>query len=160
MRRRAGALALPVLLVFAWLLGPCALAQNTTVELTIVGGPGVNPNSQGRASPVVVRIFDLTSTAAFDGADYQNLFEHPGDALKHDIASQEELVVRAGEINQRNHSLPPAVVAIGIAAAFRNLEQATWRVSIPVKVGRLNFLLIDLDQDKIRVEALDSEPAR
>jgi type VI secretion system protein VasD len=160
MTRRAGAVALPWLLLIAWLSGTSAFAQSTAVELTIVGGPGANPNAQGRASPVVVRIFDLTSTSSFDAADFQSLFEHPTDALKHDIASQEELVVRPGEINQRNRGLPPAVVAIGIAAGFRNLEQATWRVSVPIKAGRLNFLLIDLDQDKIRVEALDAEPAK
>jgi len=157
------AAALRALLALACLGRPLALGQTpaatgeTTVELTVVGGPAVNPNSQGRPSPVVVRIFDLVSTKAFEAADFQTLFEQTGESLKRDIAAQEELVVRAGDIQQRNRTLPPAVIAVGVAAGFRDLEHAVWHVTIPVKPGRHNFLLIDLDQDKIRVETLDAE---
>jgi type VI secretion system protein VasD len=128
----------------------------TTLELTIVGGPDLNPNSQGRASPVVVRIFDLAATKAFAAADFQTLFDQPSDSLKRDIAAQEELILRPGDIEQRDRSLPPTVVAVGVAAGFRDLEHALWRLTVAVKPGRHNLVLIDLHQNKIRVETLDA----
>jgi type VI secretion system protein VasD len=129
---------------------------STPVEVTIVGGPELNPNAQDRPSPVVVRIFDLAETKTFDGADYDTLFEHPNDALKHDVLAKDEFMLRPGDIQERNRSLPPAVRALGVAAAFRDLEHATWRMTIEVKPGRRNFLLIDLDRNTVRLVTVDA----
>jgi type VI secretion system protein VasD len=103
-----------------------------------------------------VRIFDLAETKTFEAADYDVLFEHPSDALKHDVLATEELMLRPGDILQRNRSLPPAVRALGVAAAFRDLEHATWRLTIAVKRGQRNFLLIDLDRNTVRLVTVDA----
>jgi type VI secretion system protein VasD len=52
-----------------------ASSTATSVELTVVGGPDLNPNAEGRASPVVVRIFDLATVPRFEAADYATKFE-------------------------------------------------------------------------------------
>lgn len=127
----------------------------TTLELTVVGGPTLNPNSEGRPSPVVVRIFDLAATGAFQSADYAGLFEQPGDALKREVLAQEELVLRPGDIQERSRTLAPQVQALGIAAGFRDLGHAVWRLTVPLKAGRRNFLLIDLDRDTVRLDTSD-----
>ena len=127
----------------------------TPLELTIVGGPAVNPNAQGRASPVLVRIFELREGKAFEEADYSALFERPAEALKADLVAQEEFVLRPGEIQHRDRSLSPQVQALGVAAAFRELDAAIWHLVVPVTPGRRNLLLIDLDADKIRLAAAD-----
>jgi type VI secretion system protein VasD len=145
-----------------WCAGGVAFAEelpldgSTPVEVTIVGGMELNPNAQDRPSPVVVRIFDLAETKNFEAADYDALFEHPSDALKHDVLAKEELMLRPGDIRQRNRSLPPAVRALGVAAAFRDLEHATWRLTIAVKRGQRNFLLIDLDRNTVRLVTVDA----
>jgi len=141
-----------------WLTGRAESAppaEATALELTIVGGPGLNPNAEGRASPVVVRIFDLKEVRAFEAADYGALFERPGEALRDDLAAQEEFVLRPGEILHRDRTLAPQVRALGVAAAFRELGAATWHLTVPVKPGIRNLLLIDLDADKIRLATVD-----
>jgi type VI secretion system protein VasD len=155
----AGSLA--VLVGVIWTGGRCTLAEpvpaggQIPVELTVVGGPELNPNAQGRASPVVVRIFDLSTTQSFESADFEALFEHAGEVLKHDLVAQEEFVLRPGDIQQHNRSVQPQVQALGVAAGFRDLEHAVWRLTVPVKPGQRNFLLIDLDQDRIRLVTVD-----
>jgi type VI secretion system protein VasD len=145
-----------------WLAGllalaaPAAGAEPTSVELTVVGGPDLNPNTQGRASPVVVRIFDLTTSGGFESADYQALFEHASDALKQDLVAQDEFVLRPGDIQERNRSLQPQVQVLGVAAAFRDQTQAVWHLTVPLRPGRRNFLLIDLDRNTIRLMPVDS----
>ena len=157
--RIAGSLAL--LGGVLWAFGRFTLAEPvpaggpTPVELTVVGGPELNPNAQGRASPVVVRIFDLSAVRAFESADFNMLFEHPGDVLKQDLVAQEEFVLRPGDIQERNRSLQPQVQALGVAAGFRDLEHAVWHLTVPVKPGQRNFLLIDLDRDRIRLVTVD-----
>jgi type VI secretion system protein VasD len=145
-------------LAAAWplpLRADASAAVATPLELTIVGGPGMNPNAQGRASPVVVRIFDLKAVKAFEAADYPALFERPGEALKDDLVAQEEFVLRPGEIRHRDRILGPQVQALGVAAAFREMATANWHLTVPVTPGRRNLLLIDLDADKIRLPAVD-----
>ncbi|HEY3786493.1 MAG TPA: type VI secretion system lipoprotein TssJ [Steroidobacteraceae bacterium] len=157
-----GARLLAILLLASGVQGRSALAEPvsaapaTTLELTVVGGPALNPNSEGRPSPVVIRIFDLSEAGSFQSADYQGLFEHPKDALKQIILAQEELVLRPGDIQERNRGLPPQVHALGIAAAFRDLDHAVWRLVVPLKAGQRNFLLIDLDRDTVRLDPSDS----
>jgi len=138
-----------------------ALAQSapgaaaTPLELTVVGGPTLNLNAQGRPSPVVVRIFDLGASAAFEAADFTGLFEHPGDALRTDLLAQEEFTLRPGDIQEHNRDLPPRVQSLGVAAAFRDIQQAVWHLTVPLKPGRRNFVLIDLDRNTIRLMPVD-----
>jgi type VI secretion system protein VasD len=135
---------------------PAPAAAATVVELTVVGGPDINPNAAGRASPVVVRIFDLATAGSFEAAGYAALFEQPDADLKRAIVAQEEFVLRPGDIQEHDRTLPPQVVTLGVAAAFRDLEHAQWRLTIPVKPGRRNFLLIHLDHNSIRVDPVDA----
>jgi len=134
---------------------PASTSAATTLELTVVGGPALNPNNEGRPSPVVVRIFDLAAVGAFQAADYAGLFEQPGDALKREVLAQEELVLRPGDIQERSRTLVPQVRALGIAAGFRDLEHAVWRLAVPLKAGQRNFVLIDLDRDTVRLDTSD-----
>jgi type VI secretion system protein VasD len=131
-------------------------ADPVAIELTVVGGPELNPNSQGRPSPVVVRIFELSAADAFDAAGYEALFEHPAESLRGTLLAQEEFVLRPGDILQRDRSVPAKAGFLCIAAGFRDLEHATWRLSVAIKPGRRNFLLIDLDRDTIKVVPVDS----
>jgi type VI secretion system protein VasD len=140
---------------FAWLVAsavaaaePAPSATATTVELTVVGGPELNPNAQGRA---------LGASQAFEAADFATLFEHPGDALKRDMLAVEELVLRPGDIQERSRTLKGEVRALGVAAAFRSLDGAVWRLTVPVQAGQPNFLLIHLNQNRIRVETIDAK---
>ena len=134
---------------------PIPTGSPTPIELTLVGGPELNPNGQGRASPVVVRIFELAATQAFESAQFQGLFEHPADVLKQDLVAQEELVLRPGEIQERNRSSQPQVQALGVMAAFRDVEHAVWHLTVPLRPGRRNFLLVEVDRDTIRVMPVD-----
>ena len=149
-----------ILIGLAWMTAPFAVAQPapaggvTTVELTVVGGPALNPNAQGRPSPVVVRIFDLAATGAFEAAKFETLFEH-SDSLKRDLLAQEEFVLRPGDIQERNRDLKANVYALGVAAAFRDMDHAVWQLTVPLKPGIRNFLLVHVDQNRIRLETID-----
>jgi type VI secretion system protein VasD len=127
-----------------------AAPEAFSIEATLVGGPNLNPNLEGRASPVVVRLFELKRTAAFEAASFSALFDRPKEALGDDLISQEEFVLRPGEIRHHDRSGAPSGAALGLAAAFRTLEGDSWRLIVPVAAGGHNLLLIDFDHHRIQ----------
>lgn len=129
---------------------------STPLELTVVGGAELNPNSADRASPVVVRIYDLSAAPSFEAAEFQALYDHPADVLKDSLVAQEEFILRPGDIQAHNRVVQPQVRLLGVVAAFRDIEHALWRLSVPITAGRRNFLIIDLDRSTIRFETVDS----
>ena len=146
--------------VLGWTAAPLAWAQPagvTALELTVVGGPALNPNAEGNPRPVIVRIYDLGAAATFESADYQALFEGPSAAVKRDVIAMEEIVLRPGAIQERNRDLAAGVRVLGVAAAFRDMGAAVWHLTVPVKPGQRNFVLIHLDRNRIRVETPDSK---
>ena len=131
-------------------------APATIIELTVVGGPALNQNAQGRPSPVLVRIFDLSATQAFQSADYSALFDKPTAALQQDVLAQEEFILRPGDMQEHNRAPRPGLVALGVAAGFRDLAHAKWRIVVQIVPGLRNGLLVELDQERIRLEPIDS----
>lgn len=127
-------------------------AATTPLELTITGGASLNPNASGRPSPVVVRIFQLTAAKTFDAADYLALFERPAESLKKELLVVDEFVLRPGEAREYNRPLTPDVKVLAVAAAFRDIANASWHLAVPVKAGRRNAFVIHLDQTNIQID--------
>jgi len=116
-----------------------------TLKADVVAGVQVNPDSRKRASPVVVRVFELKSSTLFEQADFVSLFEKEQAVLGAELVSREEFVLRPGETKPLNKPLSPDTKFIGVMAAFRELERARWRVVVPVAAGKKNVMNITLD---------------
>jgi len=65
-------------------------------------------------------------------------------------------MLRPGEIHEHKRNVGSGVQALGVAAAFHDLDQAVWHVTVPLKPNRLNLILIDLDHHAIRL--VNQEP--
>jgi type VI secretion system protein VasD len=128
-----------------------------SIEATLVGGPNLNPNLEGRASPVVVRLFELKQTGAFKAAGFAALFDRSQEALGADLLGQQEFILRPGEIRRYERAGSPIAAALGLAAAFRTPEKDSWRLIVPLAPGLHNLLLIDFDNNQIRVPSLSTE---
>jgi type VI secretion system VasD/TssJ family lipoprotein len=135
---------------------PAVPAPRFSIEATLVGGPNLNPNLEGRAAPVVVRVFELKQTAAFEAADFTALFERSQQTLQSDLVTQEEFILRPGEIRYYERKGGPYVAALGLVAAFRTLEKDAWRVVVHVAPDAHNLLLIGLDDHQIQVSPLSN----
>jgi type VI secretion system protein VasD len=115
------------------------------LELNIAAGPQLNPNVQKRASPVVVRVFDLKSPASFESADFVSLFERDREVLAADLVARDEMVLRPGEQKRIKRVLQGETKVLGVAAAFRELERATWRTTIVLTPGKKNRINLNID---------------
>ena len=62
--------------------------------------PNVNPDRAGRPSPIVVRVYELKSVAAFNGADFFALFENEQATLSSELIGREEFQLQPAETRE------------------------------------------------------------
>ena len=78
-------------------LGACASHAPTNIAVNVSSAADVNPDSSGRPSPIVARIYELSGTDRFSKADIFQLLDHEPDIQ--DAADAVELPPVAGDID-------------------------------------------------------------
>jgi type VI secretion system protein VasD len=123
------------------------------LAIRIEAAASVNPDARGRPSPIVVRVYELKSAAPFEAADFMSLYQQDRSALGSELVAREEFMLEPGEIRTLDKLLAPDVRAVGVMAAFRELERARWRTTVSVSAGRDNALAFWLEDVAVRGSA-------
>jgi type VI secretion system protein VasD len=103
-----------------------------TIEVALTASGDINPDVSQRASPLVVRVYELADAAAFSAADFFALWNQEPVVLAAALVKQHEFVLAPDGTATKPLTLDPRVQAIGVAAAFRDIRNANWRVVVPV----------------------------
>ena len=138
------------------LLSACAAEgppKPSQLSGSIVAAADVNPNASGRASPVVVRVYQLRSDSAFNNALFFDLFDNDQATLGAEMCSKKELSISPGQIESYSEELGLDCTHIGVMAGFRDYEQATWRAVVQVPAQELIPLEIKVDRLAVSVSA-------
>lgn len=101
----------------------------TIANIAISASADANPDAAGAGAPVAVRVYQLTSAAAFEQADFFELYQREQEVLGADLVGRDELVIPPGGSQQLNKELKPGVNFIGIVAVFRDVQRANWRAT-------------------------------
>jgi len=139
------------------LLAGCALfgPSPTRVEATITAAGDLNPNLEGRPSPLVIRIYELKSIDAFQGSSFFKLYDTEAAALGADLLGRDELEVRPGERYEYKRTLNNESRYIGVIGAYRDLDNAQWRASIKIPKNKKSSLAIRLGGLAVSVSMAD-----
>ena len=130
----------------ALLVSACASAPKPTlVSGTIQATAQINPSPTKRPSPLLVRIYELKSAAAFNAADFMSLYQRDQAELAADMVAKEEYVVAPGETKAFTKTLGPDTRFLGIVAAYRDLEHAKWRSVVPIQPGQKQQVTVKVD---------------
>ena len=122
----------------------------TKVNLKLTGSDQLNPDLNGRPSPIVVRLFELKHPVAFENADFFSLYERAKESLAPDLVASEELELRPGETLSLNLSVEEGSRYVGILAAYRDLPQTKWRYTVQVTPVEVTKADLTLDRAGIR----------
>lgn len=106
----------------------------------------VNPDSDGRPSPVVVRYYELASRSTFDVGEFDPLFETPETVLGPDLLVREELELQPGSELTITRRLNPNARYVGLVAAYRDIDVARWRALIEVNPSGYDERVIHVEQ--------------
>ena len=133
-----------------------AALENPEVQAMLVGtkvivSAQVNPDINTRASPVVVRMFELKNLGIYTESDFYDLFENYESVLGGDLVATEQFHLNPGDIHTFKNSISPGTHYIAVIAAFRDINQAMWRGSIAIEVKKSTQLLIYVDKLNISV---------
>ncbi|HVK54598.1 MAG TPA: type VI secretion system lipoprotein TssJ [Burkholderiales bacterium] len=123
----------------------------TVIKASVDVQPTVNPDSRGRASPVVARVYALKSPAAFNGADFFSLFEKDKETLGAEMLDKEELQLMPGQKRDLQKPFPPETRYVGVIAAFRDLERSQWRAVIAVPPQKSTVLQIVVEKNAVSI---------
>lgn len=106
---------------------------DTTAELAVDIEKDVNPDNDGRASPVVVRVFMLADDRQFSREDFLNLYENAESRLGKDLLDTVVLKEFApGEQRVETLQLSPEVRYIGLLAEFVRYQDADALMLLPI----------------------------
>jgi len=138
------------------LLSACAgTPKKESLGLNISATADVNPDRQGRPSPVIVYILQLSSVEQFNGLDYMSLTQPSGVALGASLLSKKQEVLQPGASRELPLELNPQTTVIGLVAGYRDIDNATWRTSVPITQGKTRGLSITLNQQQIVTSVSD-----
>ncbi|RON03961.1 type VI secretion system lipoprotein TssJ [Pseudomonas brassicacearum] len=121
----------------------------TKLNLKLTASDQVNPDLNGRPSPIVVRLIELKHPVAFENADFFSLYERAKESLSPDLVASEELELRPGETVEFKLSVESGSRYVGVLAAYRDLRETQWRYVVPVTPADLTVAELTLDQTGI-----------
>jgi type VI secretion system protein VasD len=132
------------------LVAGCA-SSPPLLEGAIKAAASVNPDGQGRPSPILLRVYELRSLAAFNSADFFSLFDKEAETLGAELVGREEYSLQPAETKPYKRQLQPDTKFIAVAAAFRDLDNAKWRQAAPVPASREISITVGIDAKSVSV---------
>lgn len=141
----AGRLVLVGLL--ACVLAACAGApKKEKLGITLQATEDVNPDQQGRPSPIVVHVLELKSAEQFNSLDYRSLTDPSNAALAADLVNRHQEVLAPGGSKMLDLQLEAGTTAIGLVAGYRDIDHADWRKVVPIAAGSTKSVTVVLEQ--------------
>ncbi len=113
---------------------PPAPRPPARAALTINAAAGINPDATGRASPVVVHVYQLRAPVDLAGIDPFTLLEDDRTALGEALARGQEFLLQPGATLTQEMELDPAAREIAAIVAYRDIRNARWHAAAPLAV--------------------------
>jgi type VI secretion system protein VasD len=132
------------------LLSACGgVPKRENIGLQISATSDVNPDLQGRPSPIILHVFELNSEEQFNRLDYMSLTQSSGAPLGPDLLGKTRLVLSPGDTQPLPLELNPQTTFIGLVAGYRDIDNAAWRISVPILQGKTKGITVTLEQQSI-----------
>jgi len=123
-------------IIFSLLIAGCAGERPPRAEIQISASSNLNPDANGRPSPVFVKIFALRSTDGFNNARFFELYENAANTLGNEFFSETEFQILPGDERELEMlTFNPEARFLGLLAAYRDLDNAVWRSNVPLEIG-------------------------
>jgi type VI secretion system protein VasD len=146
-------------IAMALLLSACAAKppEDVTIKGSVHAVDSINPDSLGRPSPLLVKVFQLGAVDKFEAADYFALSDSADATLGADLLGVESFLLAPGDTKPYEGEFDPQTRFIGVIAGYRDIHQAQWRavVEMPekslLKLGKRGGIRIKADSLAISV---------
>lgn len=142
--------ALTTLVLLAGCSSMSPYSHITKLNLKLTASDQLNPDLNGRPSPIVVQLFELKHPVSFENADFFSLYERAKQTMAPDMVASEEMELRPGETVELKLSVEEGSRYVGVLAAYRDLADTQWRYTLQVAALDVTHADLTLDQSGIR----------
>lgn len=135
-------------------LSACATspAPQRTVRITVLASPALNPDGDGRPSPVMVRLYELADTDGFQQAGFFDLSDHDKEVLGANALARMVVAVRPGERLALCHALEPGSRHLAVMVAYRDIYRARWRGVVTLPPSADSAWTVVLGPDSVAIQ--------
>ncbi len=116
---------------------------------------GLNPDRNGKAAPVQIKVYRLRGTSAFSSADFFSLYEKDDQILASELVSKEMVTLQPGEAKVLLGKASGDERFLGVFVAYRDLDKAVWRgvapLPAPKELGRFAVFQPSFDTAIVKV---------
>lgn len=116
----------------------------TELDISLEASDNLNPNAEGRASPLVVRFYELSSVDVFETSDFFTLYDEEMPTLGKFIQFRDEMNIKPGQQKFFSYEAKPETRYVAVIAAYRDLDNARWRGSLEIKPNKKTKVMIHL----------------
>ena len=133
------------------LLSACASKEikgDGVIDLTLViqVSEDVNPDDSGRASPIFLQIFELSSTSALNRADYLDVYRDARAALGADLINTTEIgPLFPGSEQTEKLRFNPATTAVGFIGEFNQFTEMNTSQTLYLEPGEDREVVLRID---------------
>ena len=125
----------------------------TTIEIT--SHAKLNPNSQQKPSPVILRIYELKEIEFFQNSPFIDLFDGQNPTLKESLTYEHEKEIWPESKMSLALSLNSDTKYIGMVAAYRRHSEQSWKTLTPVDPSSSQTIKVILKENKIYLKKKD-----
>jgi type VI secretion system protein VasD len=126
--------------------------EPTRIAIEIETAGDINPNPEGRPSPLALRIYQLKSSSKFKKADFMSLFENDESVLGNGLLKKEEIFLKSNEKRTVLYEAEADTGSIGLMAIFRNYEQSQWKATTTVIPHKFNQINVSINGTTLTVK--------
>ncbi|WP_372682984.1 type VI secretion system lipoprotein TssJ, partial [Desulfosarcina sp.] len=125
--------------------------EPTRVVLEFDAAGDINPNGEGRASPLVVRIYQLKFYSAFGKADFFSLYDNEEQALGRELIKKQEIVLEPNEKRTVFFETEDTTQTIGLLGVFMAYEGIQWKAAAGVKENKTAVIYVYISRAGLSV---------
>lgn len=129
------------------------IAPATIINAEVLASDSINPDGEGRPSPIVVRLYELKSLGTFNTIDFFPLYNDETATLGDDLVYSEEFSLVPGGKKLFTRTPAADTQYLAVIAAFRSIDEATWKAAVPIPAERITNLIIQLDGISVSIRA-------
>jgi type VI secretion system protein VasD len=123
----------------------------TRIEAEVTVAKDVNPDITGKASPVQVRLYELSSAAGFQSAAFFALYDDDRGVLGKDLQARDDILAKPGDRLKITREAKAETKHLALIAAYQDLENATWRAAMPLALTETNAVTIEIGRLAVKI---------
>jgi len=114
--------------------------EPTSVVLEFNAAGDINPNADGRASPLGVRIYQLKAYRKFGKAGFFTLYDNDDDVLGSDLIKKQEILLKPNEKRTVFFEAEDDTATIGLIGLFIDYDSVQWKASAGTRENKTTVI--------------------